>query len=102
MNDEQIKREASDRRLEPDLGRVEPILEFAPVEQHLQRADRDAECRKAEKIEALMVGMTAFVNEKQDSEEGNDADRQIDVEHPAPVVIVGQPATQRGAGDGPD
>src|SRR5271169_434076 len=102
MDDEEIKGEARDRRRDPDLGRLEPILELAAVEQHLQRADRDAERGKAEKIEALALGLTGLVNENKDAEEGNDADRQVDVEHPAPVVIVRQPAAERGSGDRSD
>ena len=102
MNDEQIQGEAGDRRLDPDLGRVEPILELAAVEQHLQGSDRDGERAKAQKIEALTPGMAGLMNEKKDAEEGNDADRKVNVKHPAPVVIIGQPAAEGGAGDRPD
>ena len=36
------------------------------------------------------------------AEEGEDADRQVDEEHPAPVEAVGQPAAQRRPDDRPD
>src|SRR5260370_23603630 len=102
MDEEQIKGEAGDWHHDPDLRRVEPIHELAAVEQHLQGADRNGERAKAEKIEALAPGMTGLMNEKKDTQAANDADRQINVEHPAPVVIIGQPAAERGARDRPD
>src|SRR5271163_5263359 len=82
MDDEQIEGEAGDRRRDPDLGRIEPILELAAVEQQLQRADGDAERCEPEKIEALAPGLTSLMNENKNAEEGNDADRQVDVEYP--------------------
>ena len=81
---------------------MEPILELAAVEQHLQRADRDAQRGKAEKIEALALGLTGLMNEHKDAEEGNDADWQIDVKHPTPGVMVGQPSAERGTDDRTD
>src|SRR5271170_2494581 len=102
VNDEEVQGESGDRRLDPDLGRVEPILEFAPVEQNLQGADRNAKRAKAEKIKALAQGVAGLVDEHEDADEGNDANWQVNVEHPAPVVIVGQPAAERGTDDRAD
>ena len=53
----------------------EPILELAAVEQHLQSAERDAERRKAKKIEMLGPRLTGLVNENKNAQEGYDADR---------------------------
>jgi hypothetical protein len=64
IDDEQIKGEAGDCHLDPDLRRVELIPELAAVENHLQGADRNGERAKAEKIEALAPGMTGLLNEK--------------------------------------
>ena len=38
----------------------------------------------------------------EDAEEGEDADRQVDVEHPAPVEDLGQPAAERRPDDRAD
>ena len=81
---------------------MEPILELAAIEQDLQGPNGDAERAKAKKIEALALGVAGLVDEHKDADERNDADRQIDVEHPAPVVIVGQPTAERGADDRAD
>jgi hypothetical protein len=34
-DNEEVEADAGDHRLDPNLGRVEPVLEFAAVEQHL-------------------------------------------------------------------
>ena len=40
-----------------------------------------------------------FLHEQQHADDGDDADRQIDQEHPVPGVIVGQPGAERRAHD---
>ena len=47
------------------------------------------------------MGVARLADKDQDSEAGNDADRQVDVEDPAPAVILGQPAAQHRAEDRP-
>ena len=42
-----------------------------------------------------------FADEDQDAEARDYADRQVDVEDPAPTVILGQPAAQHRAEDRP-
>src|SRR5216684_4326805 len=95
MDDEEVKAKPGDRRLDPDLGRAEPILELAAVEQHLQGADRQAQCGEAEEVERLAAAVTRLVHEDHDADRGENPDRQIDVEYPPPAVIVGQPAAER-------
>jgi hypothetical protein len=51
VDDKEVETEPGDGRLDPDLGRAEPILELAAVEQHLQRADRQAQHGEAEEVE---------------------------------------------------
>jgi hypothetical protein len=68
MDDEEVEAKPGDRRLDPDLGRTEPILELAAVEQHLQRADRQAQSGKAEEIERLAAAVTHLVHEDQDAD----------------------------------
>ena len=43
----------------------------------------------------------AFLQERQQPDRGQDAERDVDVEDPAPAVIVGQPAAQDRAADRP-
>src|SRR5216683_387803 len=94
MDDEQVEGDGGNRRLDPDLAGMEPVRQLAAIEQQLQRADADAEAGKAEKVEQLAMGRPSVVDEDEDAERGDDPDRQVDVEHPAPAVILGQPAAQ--------
>ncbi len=77
----------------------EPVLEFAAVEQHLRRADRDAQHEKAEEIERAGAVDPRLGQKRRHAEEADDADRHVDVEHPAPVVFVGEIAAERRAQD---
>src|SRR5712691_7823430 len=95
MDDEEVKAKPGDRRLDPELGRAEPILQLAAVEQHLQGADRQAQSGKAEEVERFAVAVTCLVYEDQDAERGKNPERKIDIKHPAPVIVVGQPAAER-------
>jgi hypothetical protein len=58
--------------------------------------------RTSHRVTRRNVTSGGLMNEKKDAEEGNDADRKVNVKHPAPVVIIGQPAAEGGAGDRPD
>src|SRR5215831_14324737 len=101
MNDEQIEGHSRNDRCDPDLRRVEPVLELTAVEQHLQRAYSNAQCHKAEEIEGLAVGVPRVADEDQDAEARYHSDRQVDVEDPAPAVILGQPTTEHRAKNRP-
>src|SRR5438270_113566 len=83
------KPERGDRRLDPDLDRAEPILQLAAIEQHLQRADRQAQCCETEKVKGFAMRPAGVVDEHQDADRGEHAKRQVDVEHPAPIVEIG-------------
>ena len=48
------------------------------------------------------MAVAALPAKDQHAEGGDHADRQVDVEHPAPVVVVGQPAAQHRAADRPE
>ena len=41
------------------------------------------------------MGVPRLVDEDQDAQRGDHPHRHVDVEHPAPAVIVGQPAPER-------
>ncbi len=43
-----------------------------------------------------------FRQEYHDPDQIENADRQIDIKHPAPAVILGEPAAEHGAQHGPD
>src|ERR1700716_3701664 len=72
--------------LDEDLGRAEPILELAAIEHHLQRADAEAQHGEAEEVEGSVGIARGVRQERHDAEKGEDADRQVDVEDPAPIV----------------
>ena len=46
---------------------------------------------EAEPVEAQMLLFLRFVHEQPQAEHGDDADRQVDQEHPVPGIVVGEP-----------
>ena len=97
-----VKRHACEQRLDHDLGVAEPVERFTPVQHHLQCPDGQAEQREAEQIEAPGTIDRRLMHKRRQPEPGEQAERQGDVEDPAPVVVLGQPATERRPEDGPD
>src|SRR5260370_30947873 len=95
MDDEQVEGNRGNRRIDQDLDGMEPVRDLASVEHQLQGADADAEAPEAEEVEQLALRRPPVVDEDEDAERGDDPDRQVDVEHPAPAVILGQPAAER-------
>ena len=101
MDDEHPEAGDGQAKLDPDLGRGEPVGVAAAVEHQLQRADAERQHGEAEEIEtARALGDARQIGGH--AEEGEDADRQVDEEHPAPVEAVGQPAAQRRPDDRAD
>ena len=97
MHDKQIER--GDRRtaFDHDLARIEPILALTSVQHQLQAADGDAQ--KCEALEVHRLGASRFrfgQRGAQRQERGN-PDRHVDIEHPSPAVVLGQPAAEGGA-----
>ena len=80
---------------------TEPILALAAIEEHLEGADGKAEGDEAEDVEAELAVLLGLRHEGRDDEEGQRPHRHVDVEDPAPAVIVRQPAAQHGAQDRP-
>ncbi|MNV11510.1 hypothetical protein D3C71_1020780 [compost metagenome] len=78
----------------------EPVLGFPPVQRHLQRPYPQAQQGKAQQIEAAAGIELGLLDEGGEPEPGQQAERQVDVEHPAPVVVLGEPAPQRRPEDG--
>ncbi len=89
MDREQVEAQTRDRCLDPDLGRVEPVLQLPAVEHQLQCADAEAQHRKAEAVERLAPHSAGLADEDEDAERAQCADRQVDVKAPAPAEIIG-------------
>ena len=85
--------------LDDDLARGEPVLVVAAVQHHLQCTDPGAEYDEAEPIEAQMALVVGVVHEQQQAECGEQAERQVDIEHVAPVVHLGEIAAESRAED---
>jgi len=93
-HDEEIETQCRKHAFDHDLGRAEPVLELAAVQHHLQGADADAQCAEAEEIETAAPPALAFLDRSENTDKRKDADRNVDIEHPAPGIILGQPAAE--------
>ena len=84
-----------------DGGRREPVVLLSLVEHDLQRADADDEHADAPVVDLLRFApqVRRIEDEQLRHDDRRDADRQVDVEHPAPAVAVGQPAAEHRAED---
>ena len=58
-----------------------------------------AERGEAEPVEAQLAVLPGLVHEHDEAEHGEDAERQIDQEHPVPGIGLGQPGAQRRSHD---
>ena len=83
----------------------EPGVFFAFVEHDLHASHGEGEEAEADVVEAAEVGAIGLdpgrvVDEAGDEDEGEEADGDVDVEDPAPGVVVGDPAAEGGADGG--
>ena len=101
VHGEQVKPSSRDRRFDPDLARIEPVLQLAAVEQQLQGADPQAQREESEDVERLAMDVAAVADEDEDPKRTQHADRQVDVENPAPAVTWSKPTAERRAHDRP-
>jgi hypothetical protein len=93
-----------------DDARVVPgVVSAAPLQSEQQTNDGGNEDGGAEQIELqnalhprLAVGIVTGldVEEEEDDGHGNAAEGQVDVEAPSPGCVVGEGASEEGAGDG--
>jgi DHA2 family multidrug resistance protein len=102
VDDEQVDAEPGQHRLDDDLGGVEPVLILAAIQHHLQRADADRQDAEADPVEPHALRRRGLRHENDQACDSQDAERQVDVEHPAPVVHLRQVAAERGAEDRAD
>ena len=101
MDGEDVEAQRGERRLDLDLERGEPVLELAAVEHHLQRRHAEAQHGEAEEVEGAIAIALGLLDRSADADERQHADRKIDVEHPAPIEIVGEIAAERRSQDRP-
>ena len=94
VHDEQVEREARDHRLDDDLARAEPVEFLAAVQQHLEGAGGEPQHGEAIPGEPELRPRRRLAHEQHDADQGEDAERQVDVEHPAPGVEIGQIAAE--------
>ena len=81
-----------------DKTGAEPVLLLALIQHDLQGAHADNQHPQAPQIDAHAAAVEAeigrIVEEQRDHEQAGQPDRQVDIEHPAPRVRVGEPAAQ--------
>ena len=88
-----------------DEARCKPIVLLAFIEHDLQAAHGEGEKAQAEVVdlpEAGAVGLDPrrVLYQPGDQEEGQNTDRNVDEEDPAPGEVVGDPAAERGSDGG--
>ena len=96
--DEQHEREPRREREPADEPRVEPVVPLALLEHELQRPDAEREEQEAQHVDlagALLMHRVVHVRHRHDR--GENAERDVDVEDPGPVVVVDDPAAERRA-----
>ena len=94
MSEEQVERRGADDGLDHDLAGAEPVEFFAAVQHHLPGSDRQAQRSEAEPIQLAHRVARRVGKKGRDAEEGEDADRQVDVEDKAPAIGGGQPTPE--------
>ena len=88
---------------EANLRTAKPVFALPGVEHHLQHAEAEGEKADAPQVDAtglVLADVVRIVHEGADHHHGDHADRQVEVEDPAPGIVVGDPAAERGAEDG--
>src|SRR5580704_1318527 len=96
-----IKNKASDTPRPFDLlGFTLLSIAIGTFQLMLECADGDRQQRKAQEVERPRRVTRLVLDQDHQPDRAQDADRQVDIEHPAPGVFVGQPAAERRAGDG--
>src|SRR5689334_2409782 len=96
------KAEDAERGENADVVGREPVFTLSGVEQELQRADAKGEESDAPEIDLAVsaLDVVRIDDEAVHQEERQDADGKIEVEDPAPIVVVGDPSAERGAENG--
>ena len=97
------QRDQRHRRHHPephDERRGEPVLALAAVEHELQRGHATTSSTRPGTSTRRTAGRSSWVGEEQPRQHHRGGpDRHVDVEHPAPAPVVGDPAAQRRPDD---
>ncbi len=101
MDDEHPQGADRHPRLDDDLPALQPVLLLAAVEKHLQSADCQRQQDEAQGVELAAVNCGGRQITQQ-HQRAHNPDWQIDQEHPAPIVAVGQPPAEHRPEDRPD
>ena len=80
----------------------EPAELLAAIEHHLQRPDAEREAQETEPGEGNVAPGRGLAHEDPKSDGGKDSERQVDEEHPAPGIGIGEPAAERRPHDRPE
>ena len=88
-----------------DEARCKPIVLLAFIEHDLQAAHGEGEKAQAEVVDLPEAGAGGLdprrvLYQPGDQEEGQNTDRNVDEEDPAPGEVVGDPAAERGSDGG--
>ena len=102
VHQEHVEENAGEDHLGGDLRRVEPAETVAAVESELRQADGEREHHEPFQIEHAILGLRATRERGSQAEPCQRTDRHIDVEHPAPIERLGEPATERRSDHRPD
>ncbi len=102
VDDEEIAAERRNHRFDDDFRRTEPILAFAAVEHELHGAEAEAQKDEAQPVEFDALVPRMLLEEEHEAKDGEDAERKIDVEAPAPIIEIGEKTAERRAQDRPD
>src|SRR5262249_32841394 len=102
VDGKQIETEPGDCRLDPDFPRMKLVFELAAVEHQLQGANPQAQGQEPEEIEWFAMQVAGLADKDQNAQRTDDADRQVDVEDPAPAVVISQPTAERRPHDWPE
>lgn len=101
VNDEPDECDGRDGRKYHDVSGAEPVVLLALVEDDLQESEADDDEREAEVVHLDALALTAaqprrIFDDHRGEKEGEQPDGDVDEENPTPVVVVGNPATERG------
>ena len=101
LDDEADQRGNRDHDQREDEGRRQPVFFLSLVEHDLQGGDADREQAQAPIVDA--AGAAHEIRRIEDvplrHHEREHADWNVDVEHPAPRIVVGEPAAEHGTED---
>ncbi len=95
MSQEQIEAQPRQYCFDEDFSGIEPALRSSAVEHQLQRTKSHREEPKADPVELLGVAIFPIIETQPNSCRGQNSERHVDVEDPAPTVEIGQVAPER-------